>query len=82
MSVFFFIKDLQIVVLSYRRFLPIITNVIFIANNSGLPSTMAAHRQASAAAKNVAQKSHFLPVRLMMYMASAMAGISTKPASA
>lgn len=56
--------------------------VIFSDRYSSLPSTTAAHKHARAAAKNVAQKSHFLPVRLMMYIAIAIAGISTNPASA
>jgi hypothetical protein len=40
---------------------------------------MAANKHEMLHAKNVAEKSHFLPVRIMMYMAMQMAGTSTKP---
>lgn len=46
--------------------LPIITNVIFSHKNSSLPSITAAPKQDKPAAKNVLQKSHFLPVLVMM----------------
>jgi hypothetical protein len=56
--------------------------VIFSHNKSGFPSTKAAHKQATPQLKNVAQNNHFFPVFIMMYIAMAIAGISTKPASA
>lgn len=62
--------------------LPIIRNVIFSQSRSACPSVIAAQQQATPAQIKVAQKSHFLPTLVMMYMATAMAGISTRPASA
>lgn len=46
------------------------------------PSTKVAQRHASPAQKNVAQKSHFCPIRPIMKIAIAIAGISTSPARA
>lgn len=67
-----------------KRFikLPIISNVIFNHSKSSFPSAMAEHRQDIPARKNVAQKIHFLPNFIMIKIANAMAGISTRPASA
>lgn len=62
--------------------LPIIRNVIFSQSMSSRPSVIAAQQQATPAQNRVAQKSHFLPTLVIMYMATAMAGISTRPASA
>ena len=65
-----------------EKCLPIMTKVIFIQSNSGCPSKAAAHKQANPQLKKVAEKSHFLPVFIIIYMAIAIAGISTKPAKA
>lgn len=43
---------------------------------------MAEQRQDIPARKNVAQKIHFLPTFIMIKIANAMAGISTRPARA
>lgn len=56
------------------------TNVILSQRNSSFPSITAAPKHAKPAAMNVLQKSHFLPVFVMIYMAKAIAGISTSPA--
>lgn len=45
-------------------------------------SVMATQQQAIPAQKNVAHSIHFLPTFCMMNMASAIAGISTRPAKA
>lgn len=62
--------------------LPIITNVILSQSIRSFPSENAAHKQAIPVVNNVAQKSHFLPTFKMMYIAIAIAGISTRPARA
>lgn len=62
--------------------LPIITKVIFSHMRFDSPSTNVAQRHASPAQKNVAQKSHFCPIRPIMKIAIAIAGISTSPARA
>lgn len=46
------------------------------------PSLTATKKHANPAQKNVAQNIHFLPNFMMIKMASAMAGISTRPAKA
>lgn len=58
------------------------TNVIFSHSMEMLPSKIAAKKHEMPVAKNVAEKSHFLPVFMMMYIAMPMAGISTRPANA
>lgn len=61
---------------------PIITNVIFNHNMWLFPSKIAAKKHEMPQARKVAEKSHFLPVFMMMYIAIPMAGISTRPARA
>lgn len=56
------------------------TKVILSQRNSSFPSIIAAPKHAKPAAMNVLQKSHFLPVFVIMYIANAIAGISTSPA--
>lgn len=56
--------------------------VIFNQRISSLPSVMAAQQQAMPAHIKVALKSHFFPTLDMIYMAIAIAGISTSPAKA
>lgn len=63
-------------------YLPIISNVIFSHSKSSFPSAMAEQRHDIPARKNVAQKIHFLPNFIMIKIANAMAGISTRPARA
>ncbi len=62
--------------------IPIISNVIFNHSKSSFPSAMAEQRHDIPAKKNVAQKIHFLPTFIMIKIANAMAGISTRPARA
>lgn len=58
------------------------TNVILSQSMLSFPSKMAANKHETLQAKNVAEKSHFLPLFAMMYMAMHMAGTSTRPESA
>lgn len=58
------------------------TKVIFTQSILGWPSKIAAHKQANPQLKKVAENNHFLPVFIIIYMAIAIAGISTKPAKA
>lgn len=63
--------------------LPIISSAIFSGWFCGIcESTMATQQHAKPAEMKVAQNDHFFPTFRMMKIASAMAGISTKPASA
>lgn len=58
------------------------TKVIFNHSIPIFPSKIAASKHDIPVAKNVAEKSHFFPVFMMMYIAIPIAGISTRPASA
>lgn len=58
------------------------TNVIFSQSILSFSSKIAASKHEMLHAKKVAEKSHFLPVRMMMYMAMQIAGTSTRPESA
>lgn len=58
------------------------TNVILSQSKLSFPSKIAANKHEMLHAKKVAEKSHFLPVRMMMYIAIQIAGTSTKPDSA
>lgn len=67
---------------SFQKHIPIIKNVSLSHSMSSFPSVIAAHKQASPAQTSVAQKSHFLPTFIIMYIAIPIAGISTRPARA
>lgn len=56
--------------------------MIFSHNMPTFPSNIAAKKHETDVAKNVAEKSHFLPVFLMKKIAIPIAGISTRPANA
>lgn len=58
------------------------TNVILTHNMSSNPSNKAAQKHATEQAKNVDINSHFLPVFIIMYIAIAIAAISTRPPKA
>lgn len=57
------------------------TKVIFSQRRDSF-SQNAAIKQESPVARKADEKSHFFPVRMMMYIAMPIAGISTRPASA
>ena len=65
-----------------NKYLPNIMNVIFNQRISSFPSVIAAQQQAIPAHIRVPLNSHFLPTLDMMYIAIAIAGISTSPAKA
>lgn len=75
------IQNIQFVSFNFTLNLPIMTNVIFNQSIDS-PSQKAARRHESPVAMKVAEKSHFLPVFMMIYIAIPIAGISTRPASA
>lgn len=58
------------------------TNVILSQSIVSFPSKSAASKHETLHAKKVAEKSHFLPVLMMMYIAIQIAGTSTRPESA
>lgn len=64
------------------NYLPIITNVILYQSHSSLPSKIAAQKHEIEAQNKVAEKSHFFPVLITIYIAIPIAGISTNPANA
>lgn len=51
-------------------------------SHSSLPSKIAAQKHEIAAQNKVAEKSHFFPVLMTIYIAIPIAGISTNPANA